>query len=202
MDLGLPFIISAIGLILVAVAVAILVDEEPVSGASSDDLRDAIARPWLTLTQGWAVVRAEPRIIRYALAFLPLVLMIAGPASQWPLFFQGDKKEIVTGYLWIFVSLMGMAGGALAARFQIASTWRGRALAVTTLVNGGMVILVAVSRSVPLAVGFFLGHVLVMATEEVLRAAFLNDIVPSEQRATVLSMFYTVESLATASVFG
>lgn len=198
--LGLPFLLAALCLLFTGVLITFWVAEPPARERHAHVASSPST--WATLCNGWQAARSQPNFIAMCLSFLPLVLMMAGPANQWQLFFQGESRRIITGYLWIVIGIMGMLGGWVAPKFSSRLKSRGKALVVTTLLNGLSIIAAAATQHFALALAFFLIHVGAMALEEVLRAAYLNDAILAAERATILSMFFTLESIAMSAALG
>ncbi|MET1249330.1 MFS transporter [Sporolactobacillus sp. STCC-11] len=171
--------------------------------------RNIMNRPQSTLYQGLfriftlrkLSIKKNKYFLRLCLSLLPLQFVMTGPASQWQLYFQNGHHNIIVGYLFVLISLSAMIGHYIAPKFSSLFKSRNRYLILTTSVNALMVFAVIFTQIYYLSIIFFLIHVVFMSSEEVTRISYLNDEIKSNNRATVLSIFNTLEALVTIAAY-
>lgn len=204
-NLSLPFIIAPILLMITGLVVQILLDQDYDVTVNTKGANNKVSSKFSSfytdLSEGFYYVKNNKNLFRLIIAFLPLQFVLSGPASQWQLYFQEDDKPIVTGYLSVIISLAGMFGHYLSVRVGNNFINRNRYLIITTSVNGLMIIMTVLSNMYWLSFMLFSFHVISMASEEAYRFAYLNDEIKTRNRATVLSIYYTIESAFTVLTF-
>jgi MFS family permease len=93
----------------------------------------------------------------------------------------------IAGLAAAIVAGAQIAGGMAAPRIRRLFHRRTSALLAGTLVSGAMLALIGVITSFPVAVTLLVLWALIFAAVMPIRQAYLNGLIPSEQRATVLS---------------
>ncbi|MCB5237667.1 MFS transporter [Niallia circulans] len=201
-NLSLPFIIAPIMLLLTGVIVHILIDNDtPSEYLENNTVTNKFHSFFNDLSEGLKYIKSHKYLFRLIISFLPLQFVLSGPASQWQLYFQGDDQSIITGYLSVIISLAGMFGHYLSMKIGSKFDNRNRYLILTSSFNGLMIIMTVLIDMYWLSFFFFCLHVVSMASEEAYRFSYLNDEIKNKNRATVLSIYYSIESAFTVLTF-
>jgi predicted MFS family arabinose efflux permease len=109
-------------------------------------------------------------------------------AQPYLLELYGDKTAYgVAGLAAAIVAGAQIVGGLIVSRVRRFFTRRTDALLIGGVLNVVLLVLVGLVSSFWIALVLLAGWALVFAIEAPLRQAFLNGLIPSEQRATVLS---------------
>ena len=100
----------------------------------------------------------------------------------------GDRTAYgIAGLAAAIVAGAGIVGGLLVSRIRRFFRRRTDAIILGAVVNVGMLAAIGFTRNFWLALGLLTGWALVFAIVGPMRQAFMNGLIPSEQRATVLS---------------
>ena len=100
----------------------------------------------------------------------------------------GDRTAYgVAGLAAAIVAGVQIVGGLAVSRIRRLFGRRTTALILGTTLNVGLLVVLGLTRSFPMALLLLAGWAFVFAVEAPLRQAFVNGVIPSEQRATVLS---------------
>ncbi|OSX54652.1 MFS transporter [Anoxybacillus ayderensis] len=202
MDLGLPFLIAPNLMIFTGIVAYVLLDSDRSVSLSSNDSKKVVLGALLTdLKLGFSYIRESKYLFRLILSLLPLQIVLSGPASQWQLFYNDRSQNLINGYIAIAITFASMIGHYIAPRVISKLKVRTNFLLMTTVFNGLSIILAVIFESLLISVTMFLIHVIAMAAEEVSRYSFLNDEIHSDKRATILSVFNTLESGVTVICF-
>jgi MFS family permease len=187
-NLGVPFLVRVAALLAVAAVAAAWMRD---LGFTPD--RDTPAR---------AAVRALLRdSLRYGLGHRPVRwLMLAAPFVSGVGFYAfyamqpyllelwGDADAYaVAGLAAAILAAAQMVGGLLAPRLRRLVRRRTTALVATTVGAAAALVGLGLTHAFALALGLLVVWGLVAAAAEPVRRAYLNDLIPSRQRATVLS---------------
>jgi MFS family permease len=187
-DLGVPYVLRAalLGVTLVIAfrfmhdlgftprrgASAVAEVRSVVSGAVEGGLRNPPVR-WLMLAAPFTV-----GVGFYAFyAFQPYLLELYGDPNAYGI--AGLAAAIVAG--------AQMVGGLLVSRVRRLFSRRTHALILGSVATTVLLVLVGLTNSFVVALVLLTAWCMVFAVETPLRQAFINGIIPSEQRATVLS---------------
>jgi MFS family permease len=187
-DLGVPYILRAamLGVTLViafwfmhdlgftpkrGVSTAKAV-REVVTGAVDGGLRNPPVR-WLMLAAPFSV-----GVGFYAFyALQPYLLQLYGDPQAYGI--AGLAAALIAG--------AQIAGGLLVSRVRRLFSRRTHALILGGVLNVGLLVLIGVTNNFAIALVLLAAWALIFAFEMPLRQAFVNGLIPSEQRATVLS---------------
>jgi MFS family permease len=110
-------------------------------------------------------------------AFQPYLLQLYGDRTAYGI--AGLAAAIVAG--------AQIVGGLVVSRVRRRFSRRTHALLIGGAINVALLLLVGVTGSFVIAVALLAAWAMVFAIEMPLRQAFINGVIPSEQRATVLS---------------
>lgn len=117
-----------------------------------------------------------------------LLIAVQAPNMQWqPFFGQFLPDKTSFGFIYTGISLAIILGSWLAPR--LAKRWPGekRLMAGTQIAIGSGIILTALAASLPLALTAFLWHEIARGALKPITDAYLNDNIPSKERATLIS---------------
>ncbi|MCU1432600.1 MAG: major facilitator superfamily 1 [Actinotalea sp.] len=187
-SLGVPFVLRVVALLVMTVVAALF-------------MRDLGFTPDRTTPTGEAVRGILRASVRHGLANPPVRwLMVAAPfvsgvgiyafyAMQPYLLelYGDDEAYAVAGLAAAIVAGSQIAGGVLAPRVRRLFARRTSAVILGTTVGAVTLALLGITRSVVLALALLVIGGLVQAAVMPVRQAYLNDLIPSRQRATVLS---------------
>jgi MFS family permease len=187
-DLGVPFVLRAVVLVLMFVFAAVAMHD---IGFTPDRSMGPLRATRNVLTQSidHGLRKASVRYVILSAPFASGVGIYAFYALQpYLLQLYGDEKAYsVAGLAAAVLALAQIAGGVLASRVRLLFARR------TTTVIGASVASIVVLVVLGLTNVFWLAIVLlvvwgfVFALAGPVRQAYLNDMIPSKQRATVLS---------------
>jgi MFS family permease len=187
-DLGIPYILRAAMLgvtLLIAWRFMHDIGFTPRKGANAlDDVRHvvhgAIEGGWRNPPVRWLMLAApfSSGVGYFAFyAMQPYLLQLYGDPSAYSI--AGLAAAIVAG--------AQIVGGLSVPRVRRAFRRRTDALILGTVANVAILVLIGWTTSFVVAIALLAIWALVSAVEGPLRAAFVNGVIPSEQRATVLS---------------
>jgi MFS family permease len=187
-DLGVPYILRAamLGVTLV-IAWRFMHDLgfSPRRGANPVDevrtvVRGAVDNGWKNPPVRWLMIAAPftTGVGFYAFyALQPYLLELYGDPNAYSI--AGLAAALIAG--------AQIVGGLVVPWARRLFRRRTEALIVGSIANVALLVLIGVVESFPLALILLAGWALVFAIELPLRQAFINGIIPSQQRATVLS---------------
>jgi MFS family permease len=187
-SLGVPFLVRVGALVVMTVVAAAFMRDlgfTPDRGASP---REAVR----------TVLRAS---VRHGLGHRPVRwLMLAAPFVSGVGFYAfyamqpyllelygDDDAYVIGGLAAAIVAGSGIVGGLLASRLRSAVARRTTAIILATAVSAGALAGLAFTSSLVAALVLLVVWGLVDAAADPVRRAYLNDLIPSQQRATVLS---------------
>lgn len=187
-DLGTPYILRAAMLGVTLVLAALFMHDvgfTPRRGANPvDDVRRVVRG---SIDAGW---RNPPvRALMLAAPFTSGVGFFAFYASQpYLLQLYGDPEAYgVAGLAAALFAGAQIAGGILVPYARRVFRRRTDALVLGTVMTVLLLVVIAMTTSFAIALVLLAGWALLFAIEGPLRQAFINGIIPSDQRATVLS---------------
>lgn len=187
-NLGVPYIIRSVFLVATFVVAVIMMRDlgfVPKRGTGPmDEVRNVVRS---SIDHGWRV-----RPVRW--------LMLAAPFTMGVMFFAfygmqpyllelyGDPEAYgVAGLAAAIVAGAQIVGGLSVPLAAKVFRYRTQALAITTLVSAATLVFIAVTSNLYVAVGLLVIWGLMFATALPIRQAYLNGLIRSEERATVLS---------------
>jgi MFS family permease len=187
-SLGAPFLVRVGALVVMtAVAAAFMRDLgfTPDRGASAGEAVRGLLRASLRHGLGNRPVRW----LMLAAPFVSGVGIYAFYAMQPYLLelYGDDDAYVIGGLAAAIVAGSGIVGGLLAARLRAVVARRTTAIIVATVVSAAALAALAITRSLLVALALLVVWGLVEAAADPVRRAYLNDLIPSQQRATVLS---------------
>jgi MFS family permease len=187
-SLGFPFLVRVGALLVMTVVAAIFMRDLGFTPDRTVPAREAVR----------AILRAS---VRHGLGHRPVRwLMLAAPFVSGVSFYAfyamqpyllelyGDEGAYsVAGLAAAIVAGSQIVGGLVARRLRATFARRTTAIILATAVAGVALGALALTRSFIVALGLLVVWGLVEAAALPVRQAYLNDLIPSQQRATVLS---------------
>ncbi|MBX0300384.1 MFS transporter [Cryobacterium sp. 1639] len=187
-DLGVPFLVRA-GILVVMFVYAFIVMRD--LGFTPDRSRGPLKATRLVLTESveHGLKRRSVRYIILSAPFASGVGFYAFYALQpYLLELYGDPSAYsIAGLAAAILSLAQIAGGVLAPRIRVLFARRTSTVILASLVSVVSLVILGVNSLFWLAVIMLMVWGFVFAVAEPVRQAYLNDMIPSKQRATVLS---------------
>jgi MFS family permease len=197
MDLSYP-ILAGIILLMSSMVIVIFKMKEPKRNLEEKSHSTSIGRSFNmlkeTTKEGICFLRNDKTFFLICLSFLPLSFIVSGPGNQWQLFFQNGTKDVKTGYIWIGLNLCSILGAYLSGKISSLSENKIYILIGSTVLNTLSIIVCVLTDNYLLALLLFLLHVVITASEEVIRYTFLNQNIKNENRSSLLSFFNTLEA--------
>jgi MFS family permease len=187
-DLGVPFVVRA-GVLLVMFVYAFVVMKD--LGFTPDHSQGPLKATRTVLTES-VEHGLKRRSVRYMILSAPFaggVGIYAFYALQpYLLELYGDRSAYsIAGLAAAILSLAQIAGGVLAPRLRKLFRRRTSAVILASLLSVASLVILGLNSLFWLAVIFLMVWGFVFAVAEPVRQAYLNDMIPSKQRATVLS---------------
>jgi MFS family permease len=187
-NLGVPYIIRSVFLVVTfGVAVFMMRDLGFVPNRGTDPMDEVRNVVRSSIDHGWRV-----RPVRW--------LMLAAPFTMGVMFFAfygmqpyllelyGDPEAYgVAGLAAAIVAGAQIVGGLAVPLAGKVFKYRTQALAITTLVSAVTLVFIGVTSNLYVAIGLLVIWGLMFATALPIRQAYLNGLIRSEERATVLS---------------
>ncbi|MYL43606.1 MFS transporter [Virgibacillus salexigens] len=197
-NLSYPISLGAILLLITAIVVIFFVKEgDSKYKKQKFKISNSFKEFFTTLNLGYKYFKSNHYFSLVCLTFVPLTIILAGPGNQWQLFFQPDQDNIRTGYIWIFIGVSTLFGTWVIGRIPNLNKYRISILLVNIIINTLCISILVFLENFYVAVFLFLIHVFITAGDEILRITFLHNNIPSENRSTLMSFFYTLEALFT-----
>jgi MFS family permease len=199
-NLGVPYILRAVVLAVTLVAALMLMRDEgftPVRGTSPLTQMGAIVRA--SIDNGW---RIPP--VRWVMLSAPFIGGLAYYAfyamQPYLLELWGDREAFgIAGLAAAIVAGAQIAGGLLVARYRRLFRHRTHALILAAVVGALTMALIGLAGSFWVAIALFVVWALMFSMSMPMRQSFMNALIPSQQRATVLSFDSLIGS--TGAVF-
>lgn len=132
---------------------------------------------------------SSEKSVRFILILTTLqYVAIQAPNMQWqPLYIGEQGKHIWLGWIWVGISTLAALGGIVSNRFLAKVGDEKRALIIAQAAIGTGVALAGVLRLLPLSLMVFLLHEVARGLFKPLHDVYLNDNIPSKERATIIS---------------
>lgn len=135
-----------------------------------------------------ATIRQGGAITLVMLLGLVLSVTIQAPNMQWQPWFRSHlKSDAELGYIWAAMSIAMMLGAQLVAMLRRGPKFERLALVGVQVAIGLFIICAGAASPWLLSFGFFLLHEIGRGLFAPLRDAYVNDSIPEEHRATLLS---------------
>ncbi|MGI5239648.1 MFS transporter [Dactylosporangium sp. CA-139066] len=194
-NVGVPFLVRA-GLLLILTAVAWRMMHDigftPARGGRPVRemrrvLSGSMQHGWRRPAVRWVMLGASLTVgVAYYVSFTmkPYFLKLAGDEHAYALL----------GVIAALNAAAQMAGGFLSRVFRSLFRWRLSVVISGVLVNAALLVGFGLTSNVPAAMALMAGYSLVAAGIMPSRQAYLNEILPTRQRATVLSFDSMVQS--------
>lgn len=187
-DLGVPFLLRA-GVLMVMLVFAAIVMRD--LGFTPDRSTGPVAATRHVLTQS-VEHGLRQRSVRYVILAAPFgagVGIYAFYALQpYLLEVYGDESAYsIAGLAAAVISLAQVAGGFLAARLRAFFARRTSMIIGASLISTTVLVILGLTNLFWLALVLLIVWGFAFAVADPVRQAYLNDMIPSEQRATVLS---------------
>jgi MFS family permease len=187
-SLGVPFLVRVGALVVM-------------TGVAAAFMRDLGFTPDRAASPREAVRTVLRASVRHGLGHRPVRwLMLAAPFVSGVGFYAfyamqpyllelygDDDAYVIGGLAAAIVAGSGIVGGLLASRLRSAVARRTTAIILATVVSAGALAALAFTSSLVVALVLLVVWGLVDAAADPVRRAYLNDLIPSQQRATVLS---------------
>lgn len=187
-NLGVPFLVRA-GILVVMFVFAFIVMKD--LGFTPDRSRGPLKATRLVLTESveHGLKRRSVRYIILSAPFASGVGFYAFYALQpYLLELYGDPSAYsIAGLAAAILSLAQIAGGVLAPRIRVLFARRTSTVILASLLSVLSLVILGLNSLFWLAVIMLMLWGFVFAVAEPVRQAYLNDMIPSKQRATVLS---------------
>ncbi|WP_427108069.1 MFS transporter [Lysinibacillus xylanilyticus] len=196
-NLSYPIITGAVLLCITAIFVASFLKNENTKVKEKLQFNKVYKEFFNSFSEGIRYFRKNKSFSYLVVSFLPLTIILAGPSNQWQLFFQGENKSIITGYLWIFIGLMSIIGTWFIGRLPQLEKKRMNILIINVIVNSISIAVLTMIESYIAAFALFLVHVFITAGDEIIRITALHKNIKNENRATIISFYYTLEAIFT-----
>jgi len=184
-DFSLPWWVAAAGFVATGIVAAVLMREPPIQTASAAE-RSTF---WRTMHDGFGAVRGVP-VLMLVCALTAASFFAVIPAHM---LWQARIVELtgegvwVIGWVWVFLNLAPVAGSVLLPRI-LERARRERVLCLAVLWRGALLSVAAFATSlVPTLAGWLLQEMSFGLTEPVMQS-WMNEHVPAQRRATVLSI--------------
>jgi MFS family permease len=187
-NLGVPYVLRAGALALSFVMALLLMHDSgftPKRGGGAASQAKAVVQT--ALRYGFA--NRSVRWVMVASAFTDGVAIYGFYAMQpYLLDLYGDPKAYgIAGLSAAIVGGAQIAGGLLVSRLSRVVPRRTTFLLAAVVASGSILLLIGLVPRFPVAVGLLVAWGLIFATVTPVRQAYLNELIPSEQRATGLS---------------
>lgn len=196
-SLALPTIVSGIELILTAVLIFVIIDNDK---PESKTMRFyGFCKEYISVFKySFSFLRNDPRIVWTGAVFINTAIITTAPYNQWQIYFQDESKGIISGYIYVLMSVAALIGAFLVSKVKIKNSMK--FFFGSNIVTGVSIILSTIINNLYLSIVFFLFHVLMAAANEVSRFSYLNKLLSSENRTTLLSVYYSAEAIVVALV--
>lgn len=199
-DLSLPWLCASITFsVITFLGIRFMKEDYWIKVTSeSRNFSDKVQSAKIILGDGFRYSLKSGTVRFLALLFFFFSLAIQGPNMQWSIWFKpllGGQS--VLGWLWVGVSIV-MIGGALfskALRSRFQNSRRVLLLVVQVLFVGGGIFASAIVPNVMLCIVCFMMHEFGRGAWKPLYEGYLNQHIPSAQRATIVSMNATVSHI-------
>lgn len=156
--------------------------------------------PWQRIAEGLRYVAGEPRLRRIIVNIAAMSILALPVLVLMPVLARNELGVGATQFGWMMSAVgIGALGGALALAMYVHELPKGRVLAWSSALFGGLVAAVALSRSLPMTLVLLglMGGAMITATA--LTNTLLQTIAPDEFRARVISV-YTVSFVGMAPI--
>jgi len=187
-NLGVPYIIRAVFLLVTLVVAVLMMHDLGFTPAAKtgpvDEIRTVLRA---SVDNGW---RNRPvRWLMLAAPFTTGVMFYAFYAMQpYLLELYGDPTAYgIAGLAAAIVAGAQIIGGLSVPMMRRVFRFRTQALAVATAVSVGALVFIGLTSSLVVAIGLLVIWGLVFAAAMPMRQAYINGLIESEQRATILS---------------
>jgi len=187
-NLGVPYMLRAAALALSFVTAFLLMHDVGFKPKRDGDVRSEV-KAVLSRAIQYGFANRSVRWVMIASAFTDGVSMYGFYAMQpYLLQLYGDPKAYgVAGLSAAIVGGAQIAGGVLVARLSRTVRRRTTLLQAAVLASAATLLLIGLLPHFAVAVGLLVVWGLLFATVKPVRQAYLNELIPSEQRATGLS---------------
>ncbi|ASD21784.1 MFS transporter [Cryobacterium sp. LW097] len=187
-NLGVPFLVRA-GVLVIMFIYAFIVMRD--LGFTPDRSRGPLKATRLVLTES-VEHGLKRRSVRYMILSAPFASGVGFYAfyalQPYLLELYGDPSAYsIAGLAAAILSLAQVAGGVLAPRIRTLFAKRTSTVIAASLLSVVSLVVLGLNSLFWLAVVFLMVWGFVFAVAEPVRQAYLNDMIPSKQRATVLS---------------
>ncbi|MGE7623365.1 MFS transporter [Viridibacillus sp. NPDC096237] len=196
-NLSYPVITGGIILCITAFFVLFFIRNENKKVIGGFKLKNIYKEFFDSFKEGVRYFKENKKFSYLVISFLPLTIILAGPGNQWQLFFQHDNKDIITGYLWVFIGFMTFLGTWIVGKIPQIEKRRMNILIVNVIINSVSIATLTIIGNYIVAFALFLVHVFITAGDEIIRITALHKNINNEKRATILSFYYTLEALFT-----
>jgi len=135
------------------------------------------------------VYASSNKVVRFILGLTALqYIAIQAPNMQWqPLYLGPGGKHVTLGWIWVGIAALSALGGMVSGRFLTKVGDEKRALVTAQAAIGCGIALAGAFRLIPVSLLIFLLHEVARGLFKPLHDVYLNDNIPSKERATIIS---------------
>ena len=140
----------------------------------------------------------QDRVVRFVLLLgLLQFFAIQAPNMQWqPMYLGVSGKHAMLGWIWAGIALAMAIGGIMSARIlRLCRNDEKKALVIVQVGIGVGILLAGAFRLLPISLAIFLLHEGTRGAFKPLNDVYLNDNIPSSERATIISCSSIVRHL-------
>lgn len=145
------------------------------------------------LRDGINFFREKKFVFWVVISFVSTSFITTAPFNQWQIYFKKEDVGIISGYLYVSISVCAILGSILVSKIKSKNNF-------TMFLVSNILICFFISTSVLVknfyvSVLFFLVHVVIATYAQVISFTYLNKFLQEKTRSTVLSIYYACEAI-------
>ncbi len=190
-SLRLPFLLGGIIFITVFLLGFYFMEEEVINKKIS--LKEVLKRSLRTVKIGARETVTNNLIFPFALFALIMMIGIKTVDIYWAKRFvdMAEGRVWITGYIWVLVSLFMIMGNILLQKWTDKNKSYVNWFALTAIFGAAAILLTSLSKSLYPAISYFLFYEAVRGVFGPSLYGYVNNLISSENRATILSFVIT-----------
>ncbi len=187
-NLGIPYLFRIATFIVTFVLASFLMRDIGFTPSRTKEVIKGAKEVWKNSLK-YGLKKPSVRWIMLAVPFTNGVMIYAFYAMQpYLLKLYGDAKAYsIAGLAAAIISASQIVGGLLAPYIKVLFTYRTKAMCLITLLGAIILALIGIASTFTLVILLLIAFGLLFAAITPIRQIYLNGLIPSEQRATILS---------------
>lgn len=151
-----------------------------------------------TMSKSIHYLKETPRFLCVCMLPIGMAFLTTPAYNQWQLYFKDDSLGIISGYIHVWISILGIVGTYIMSKIKVKNTFL--FLKITYILIFISLLLSVLSDNLYIALLFFGMHVMIISMNALVQFTYSNELLRSDIRNSLISVMYALEAVGTVIV--